>query len=128
MRFLVNTAIAVAGDPVAMAAAFRVGCRSGKETAFLAGIGRTLASAEASQPAHRVFEIVRIRKTAQIGDVWIGLPVRGAGFPACHFGFSCMRGKAFPDRCPNEGLLKIESKLPTVRAGIKGICPKKYSN
>ncbi|MFZ2445773.1 MAG: thiazole synthase [Syntrophobacteraceae bacterium] len=46
---LVNTAIAVAGDPVAMAAAFRKGVEAGRE-AFMAGIGRTLASAEASSP------------------------------------------------------------------------------
>ncbi len=46
---LVNTAIAVAGDPVAMADAFRKGVEAGRE-AFLAGIGRTLKTAEASSP------------------------------------------------------------------------------
>lgn len=46
---LVNTAIAVAGDPVAMAAAFKKGVEAGRE-AFRAGIGRTLKTAEASSP------------------------------------------------------------------------------
>lgn len=46
---LVNTAIAVAGDPVAMAAAFRRGVEAGRE-AFLAGLGRVGVTAEASSP------------------------------------------------------------------------------
>lgn len=46
---LINTAIAVAGDPEAMAAAFRKGVEAGRE-AFLAGLGRTRKHAEASSP------------------------------------------------------------------------------
>ncbi len=46
---LVNTAIAVAGDPAAMAAAFRKGVEAGRE-AFLAGLGRSGKEAEASSP------------------------------------------------------------------------------
>jgi len=46
---LVNTAIAVAGDPVAMAAAFRKGVEAGRE-AYLAGIGKPRKRAEASSP------------------------------------------------------------------------------
>ena len=46
---LVNTAIAVAGDPPAMARAFRKGVEAGRE-AFLAGLGRIKATAEASSP------------------------------------------------------------------------------
>jgi thiazole synthase len=46
---LVNTAIAVAGNPEAMAAAFRKGVEAGRE-AFLAGLGRTRKTAEASSP------------------------------------------------------------------------------
>ncbi len=46
---LVNTAIAVAGDPVAMADAFRLGVRAGR-AAFLAGRAPELADAEASSP------------------------------------------------------------------------------
>ncbi len=46
---LVNTAIAVAGDPVAMARAFGKGVEAGRE-AFLAGLGRQLRTAEASSP------------------------------------------------------------------------------
>lgn len=46
---LVNTAIAVAADPVAMAAAFKKGVEAGRE-AFLAGLGRTQKTAEASSP------------------------------------------------------------------------------
>jgi thiazole synthase len=46
---LINTAIAVAGDPVAMAAAFKKGVEAGRE-AFLAGLGRTRKTAEASSP------------------------------------------------------------------------------
>ena len=46
---LVNTAIAVAGDPVAMAAAFKKGVEAGRE-AFLAGLGRSRKQAEASSP------------------------------------------------------------------------------
>jgi len=46
---LVNTAIAVAGDPVAMAASFRKGVQAGRE-AFVAGLGRPRKEAEASSP------------------------------------------------------------------------------
>ncbi|HOI93849.1 MAG TPA: thiazole synthase [Syntrophobacter fumaroxidans] len=46
---LVNTAIAVAGDPEAMAKAFRKGVEAGRE-AYLAGLGSTRATAEASSP------------------------------------------------------------------------------
>ena len=46
---LVNTAIAVAEDPVAMAAAFKKGVESGRE-AFLAGLGRSSKEAEPSSP------------------------------------------------------------------------------
>ncbi len=46
---LVNTAIAVAGDPQAMAGAFRKGVEAGRE-AYLAGLGKPLAHAEASSP------------------------------------------------------------------------------
>ena len=46
---LVNTAIAVAGDPVAMAQAFKKGVEAGRE-AFLAGLGRPQQRAEASSP------------------------------------------------------------------------------
>lgn len=46
---LVNTAIAVAGDPQAMAQAFRKGVEAGRE-AFLAGLGRPQQRAEASSP------------------------------------------------------------------------------
>ncbi|MEN6440480.1 MAG: thiazole synthase [Syntrophobacter sp.] len=46
---LVNTAIAVSGDPESMAAAFRKGVEAGRD-AFLAGLGRTLTTAEASSP------------------------------------------------------------------------------
>ena len=46
---LVNTAIAVAGDPVAMAAAFKKGVEAGIE-GYLAGIGKPRARAEASSP------------------------------------------------------------------------------
>jgi thiazole synthase len=46
---LVNTAIAVAGDPVAMAAAFKKGVEAGRE-AFLAGLGRPQREAAASSP------------------------------------------------------------------------------
>lgn len=46
---LVNTAIAVAGDPVAMAVAFKKGVEAGRE-GFLAGLGRTRGVAEASSP------------------------------------------------------------------------------
>jgi thiazole synthase len=46
---LVNTAIAVAGDPEAMAQAFRKGVEAGRE-AFLAGLGRTQQVADASSP------------------------------------------------------------------------------
>jgi len=46
---LVNTAIAVAGDPVRMAEAFRLGVIAGRE-AFLAGLGVTSDQAMASSP------------------------------------------------------------------------------
>ena len=46
---LVNTAIAVAGDPEAMAGAFKKGVEAGRE-AYLAGLGRPRKTAEASSP------------------------------------------------------------------------------
>jgi thiazole synthase len=46
---LVNTAIAVAGDPVRMARAFKGAVEAGRE-AFEAGLGRTSTSASASSP------------------------------------------------------------------------------
>lgn len=46
---LVNTAIAVAGDPVAMAVAFRKGVEAGRE-AYLAGLGATSVVAQATSP------------------------------------------------------------------------------
>lgn len=46
---LVNTAIAVANDPVAMAKAFKKGVEAGRE-AYLAGLGKPLSAAEASSP------------------------------------------------------------------------------
>jgi thiazole synthase len=46
---LVNTAIAVAGDPVEMAAAFRLGVLAGRR-AYLAGLGREGDAADASSP------------------------------------------------------------------------------
>jgi thiazole synthase len=46
---LVNTAIAVADDPVAMARAFRKGVEAGRE-AFLAGLGSTSLTAQATSP------------------------------------------------------------------------------
>ncbi len=46
---LINTAIAVAGDPESMASAFKKGVEAGRE-AFLAGLGNTRATAEASSP------------------------------------------------------------------------------
>jgi thiazole synthase len=46
---LVNTAIAVAHDPAAMARAFRKGVEAGRE-AFLAGLGQPRKIAEASSP------------------------------------------------------------------------------
>jgi thiazole synthase len=46
---LVNTAIAVAGNPKAMAQAFKKAVEAGRE-AFLAGPGRQLRTAEASSP------------------------------------------------------------------------------
>lgn len=46
---LVNTAVAVAGDPVAMARAFKKGVEAGRE-AFLAGLGSRRKTAEASSP------------------------------------------------------------------------------
>ncbi|MBI4666476.1 MAG: thiazole synthase [Nitrospinae bacterium] len=46
---LVNTAIAVAGDPPAMALAFKKGVEAGR-AAYLAGLGKPLEQAEASSP------------------------------------------------------------------------------
>lgn len=46
---LVNTAIAVARDPVAMARAFKKGVEAGRE-AYLAGLGASRKTAEASSP------------------------------------------------------------------------------
>jgi thiazole synthase len=46
---LVNTAIGTAGDPGAMAAAFRLGVEAGRR-AFLAGLAATSATAHASSP------------------------------------------------------------------------------
>ena len=46
---LVNTAIAVAGDPVEMARAFRLGVEAGRQ-AYLAGLGAARDVAEASSP------------------------------------------------------------------------------
>lgn len=46
---LVNTAVSVAGDPVAMARAFKKGVEAGRE-AFLAGLGQPRKKAEASSP------------------------------------------------------------------------------
>lgn len=46
---LVNTALAVAGDPAAMGAAFKKGVEAGRE-AYLAGMPRALDTAEASSP------------------------------------------------------------------------------
>jgi len=46
---LVNTAIAVAGDPELMARAFRKGVEAGRE-AYLAGLGPSQKTAEASSP------------------------------------------------------------------------------
>jgi thiazole synthase len=46
---LVNTAVAVAGDPAAMARAFKKGVEAGRE-AYLAGLGRQQMRAEASSP------------------------------------------------------------------------------
>ena len=49
---LVNTAIARAGDPVAMARAFRLAVEAGRE-AFLAGVMEEQAEAGAVEPARR---------------------------------------------------------------------------
>jgi len=46
---LVNTAIAVAGDPVSMAHAFKIAVEAGRE-AFKAGLGRISQTASASSP------------------------------------------------------------------------------
>ena len=46
---LVNTALAVARDPGAMAAAFKKGVEAGRE-AYLAGLGKQQDQAEASSP------------------------------------------------------------------------------
>ncbi len=50
---LVNTAIAVAGDPVRMAHAFKCAVEAGRE-AFEAGLGRTSPSASASSPVEGI--------------------------------------------------------------------------
>lgn len=46
---LVNTAIAVAGNPVEMAEAFKLAVEAGRK-AYLAGLGRVSASASATSP------------------------------------------------------------------------------
>ncbi len=46
---LINTAIAIAGDPVAMALSFKKGVEAGRG-AFVAGLGRSGKEAEASSP------------------------------------------------------------------------------
>ncbi|MDE5904981.1 MAG: thiazole synthase, partial [Duncaniella sp.] len=46
---LVNTAIAVAGDPVEMAVAFRLAVEAGRK-AYLAGLGSVSSSASATSP------------------------------------------------------------------------------
>ena len=46
---LVNTAIAVADDPVRMAVAFRKAVEAGRE-AYLAGLGATSVTAQATSP------------------------------------------------------------------------------
>jgi thiazole synthase len=46
---LVNTAIAVAGDPIAMATAFKLSVEAGR-TAFEAGLGPQSSTAQASSP------------------------------------------------------------------------------
>ena len=46
---LVNTAIAVAGDPVEMAVAFKLAVEAGRK-AYLAGLGRQYSSAQATSP------------------------------------------------------------------------------
>ena len=46
---LVNTAIAVAGEPIEMARAFRLGVEAGRQ-AYLAGLGAARDAAEASSP------------------------------------------------------------------------------
>jgi thiazole synthase len=48
---LVNTAIAVAGDPVRMAAAFKMAVQAGRD-AFEAGLGASSTDAHASSPQH----------------------------------------------------------------------------
>jgi len=48
---LVNTAIAVAGDPVRMAGAFKMAVKAGRE-AFESGLGTSSTSALASSPEH----------------------------------------------------------------------------
>ena len=51
---LVNTAIAIADDPAKMADAFRMAVIAGRN-AFLAGLGATSVSAEASSPLTKFF-------------------------------------------------------------------------
>lgn len=46
---LVNTAIAVAGDPVEMAVAFKLAVEAGRK-AYIAGLGRQYSSAQATSP------------------------------------------------------------------------------
>jgi thiazole synthase len=55
---LVNTAIAVAADPVEMAVAFRLGVEAGRR-AHLAGLGRERDAAEASSPLTGFLEKAR---------------------------------------------------------------------
>ncbi len=51
---LVNTAIAIADDPAKMADAFRMAVIAGRN-AYLAGLGATSVSAEASSPLTKFF-------------------------------------------------------------------------
>ena len=46
---LINTAVAVAGDPVAMAEAFALGCKAGRQ-AYLAGLPAVSSRAEGTSP------------------------------------------------------------------------------
>ena len=54
---LVNTAIAVAGDPVRMARAFAQAVVAGRE-AYEAGLGAQAQCAEASSPSHRISRLI----------------------------------------------------------------------
>ena len=60
---LVNTAIAVAGDPVRMAEAFRLGVEAGR-AAFLAGRGEEVQLAQASSPLTGFLEKLGSREDA----------------------------------------------------------------